>query len=169
MTGTRTLGETSDARQSPASLLMAALDYYSLPFELIPHRPTHTAKAEARAVGVDPADVAKTIVLATPNGYIRVVLPASRRLDLAKARAFLQTEDVLLASEAMLAHDYPEFDLGAVPPIGGDRVDPVVIDRHTAAREWAIFEAGVHNRSLRLKTAALLEIANASVGDLCED
>ncbi|MGZ4335667.1 MAG: aminoacyl-tRNA deacylase [Gaiellaceae bacterium] len=169
MTGTSTLGETSDARQSPTSLLMAALDYYSMPFELIPHRPTHTARAEARAVGVDPEEVAKTIVLATPNGYIRVVLPASGRLDLAKARAFLGTDDVLLASEEMLAHDYPEFDLGAVPPIGGDRVDPVIIDRETAGREWAIFEAGVHDRSLRVKTAGLLEIANASIGDLCED
>jgi Ala-tRNA(Pro) deacylase len=169
MTGTRTLGETTDARQSPTSLLMAALDYYRVPYELIPHRPTHTARAEARAVGVDPEQVAKTIVLATPNGYVRAVLPASCRLDLAKARAFLGTEDVLLASEGMLAYDYPEFDLGAVPPIGGDRVDPVVIDRQTADREWAIFEAGVHNRSLRLKTAGLLAVANASVEDICED
>lgn len=124
MTSTRTFDEASGELRSPPSLLMAALDYYGLPFELIPHRPTRTAREEARAVGVEPADVAKTIVLATPNGYIRVVLPASRRLDLAKARAFLGTEDVLLASEEMLAHDYPEFDLGAVPPIGGTGSTP---------------------------------------------
>ena len=168
MTSMSTLHESSDASQSPASLLTIALDYYGVHYELLEHRPTHTARAEARAVGVDPAEVAKTLVLATPNGYVRAVLPASHRLDLARARAFLRTDDVLLASEEMLAYDYPEFDLGAVPPVGGDRVDPVMVDRRTADREWTIFEAGVHNRSLRLKTADLVRVADASIADLCE-
>lgn len=45
-------------------------------------------------------------------------LPRSRRLH--------------LVSEEDLARDYPEFDLGAVPPIGGGRRDPVVIDSRLA-------------------------------------
>lgn len=169
MTTTSTVDRSTGEEPNPVSLLTVALDYYGVQYELIPHRPTHTARAEARAVGVDPEWVAKTIVLATPNGYVRAVLPASRRLDLAKARAFLRTDDVLLANEDMLAYDYPEFALGAVPPIGGDRLDPVVIDKRTAACDWTIFEAGVHSLSLRLRTAGLMAVANSSIADLSED
>jgi prolyl-tRNA editing enzyme YbaK/EbsC (Cys-tRNA(Pro) deacylase) len=65
----------------------------------------------------------------------------------------------------MLAYDYPEFALGAVPPVGGDRVDLVVIDKRTADCDRAVFEEGVHSLSLRLRTADLMAVANASVAE----
>ena len=169
MTSMSNPGELQESSQDPASLLTVAFDYYGVPYELVPHRPTHTARAEARAVGVDPADVAKTVVLATPNGYVRAVLPASRRLDLAKVRALLNTRDVLLASEEMLAYSYPEFELGAVPPVGGDRIELVLIDQRTADREWTVFEAGVHDHSLRVRSADLVRLADAAVATISQD
>jgi len=169
MTGMANQEELQDSSQAVASLLLIALDFYGVPYELVRHRPTHSARAEARAIGIDPADVAKTVVLATPNGYVRAVLPASRLLDLAKVRALLDTDDVLLATEEMLAYAYPEFELGAVPPVGGDRVDSVLIDRRTADRDWTIFEAGVHDHSLRVKSADLVRLADASVAAISQD
>jgi hypothetical protein len=55
-----------------------------------------------------------------------------------------------------------------VPPVGGNRVDAVLVDRCTIAREWAIFEAGVHDRSIRVKSVALAAIAEARVVDICD-
>ena len=66
-------------------------------YELIPHRRTNTAVGEAEA-HADPSQVAKTIVLSTPDGFVRAVLPASERLDLHKVRHFLGTNDVHLGS-----------------------------------------------------------------------
>ena len=61
----------------PSTLdLVRELDRAQVPYDLIPHERTMTALAEARAVGADPHEVAKTIVpipkSLKKNGCIRV-------------------------------------------------------------------------------------------------
>jgi len=139
-------------------------------YELLPHTHTETAVAEAEALGVSPEDVAKTLVVKVPEGYVRVVLPASARLDLRKLREIHGggRHAVHLATEEDLRRDYAEFELGAVPPVGG-RKDPVVVDSQVARRDSVVIEAGSHNESLRLAAADLVHVARAAVTDLCED
>lgn len=138
-------------------------------YELIPHPRTQSALAEARAVGVDPEHVAKTIVLTTGDGFVRAVLPASRRLDLRKVREVLGDADVELASEQVLVGAYPDFELGAVPPVGGPERDPVLVDEHLRDTASVVLEAGTHEQSVRLKTADLVAAASARFVDMCED
>jgi Ala-tRNA(Pro) deacylase len=140
-------------------------------FELLPHVRTESAVAEAEALGIAPADVAKTLVVTTPDGYVRAVLPASERIDLRKLRRVCSggKKQVHLASEEELARDYPEFDLGAVPPIGGGRRDPVVVDSRLAERDSVVLEAGSHEESVRVPTGDLLRVAEAEVADICLD
>lgn len=147
-----------------------ALAEAEVEYELLPHRHTETAREEAEALGVLPEEVAKTLVLVGPEGYIRVVLPASERLDLRKVRHLFPewARSLRLATEEELARDYAEFELGAVPPIGG-RHEPVVVDRRLAACERLVFEAGSHEESIRLRTDDLLALADARLADLCRD
>jgi Ala-tRNA(Pro) deacylase len=150
--------------------LTRLLDEAEVPYELLPHERTESALAEAHALGIAPADVAKTLVVTIPEGYVRAVLPASERIDLRKlreARGGGGKKKVHLASEEDLARDYAEFDLGAVPPIGGGRRDPVVIDSRLAERDSVILEAGSHEESVRLATAELLRVTEAEVADIC--
>jgi Ala-tRNA(Pro) deacylase len=69
--------------------LTRELERKHVDYEVIPHRRTEAAKDEAAALGVEPGQVAKTVVLMTDTGYIRTVLPASERLDLHKVRELL--------------------------------------------------------------------------------
>ena len=69
--------------------LAGELERKHVDYELIPHRRTEAAKDEATAIGVEPWQVAKTVVLTTDAGYVRTVLPASERLDLHKVRELL--------------------------------------------------------------------------------
>jgi Ala-tRNA(Pro) deacylase len=150
------------------TVITRVLDLARADYELIEHPRTETAAAEAVALGVSTAEVAKTVVLATPEGHLRAVLPASERLDLHRVRELLgEGKAVHLASEEELARSYPMFELGAVPPLGGPS-DPVVVDRHTAERESVIVEAGSHRESLLLKTADLLTLTDARVAEICE-
>jgi Ala-tRNA(Pro) deacylase len=151
--------------------LTGALDAQAVEYELLPHAHTESALAEAQALGVDPADVAKTLVVATAEGYVRAVVPASERLDLRKLSKLLgeQKKEVQLASEEDLARDYGEFDLGAVPPLGGSRRDPVVLDRQLAGRELLVLEAGSHDESIRLSRDDLVRMTGAQVADISED
>jgi Ala-tRNA(Pro) deacylase len=144
------------------------LDADEVPYELIRHKRTETAAAEARELGVPTTHVAKTLVLETPVGFVRAVLPASARLDMRKVRGVLGEKEVRLASEATMAGAYPEFELGAVPPVGGPP-DRVLVDRGLLAGGSIVLEAGSHEGSVRIQIADLVARVHAEVADLCED
>ena len=147
-----------------------ALDEGGAQYELLAHRHTESALAEAEALGVDPAEVGKTLVLRVPEGYIRAVIPANCRVDVRKVRALVGggKKQVHLATEEDLTRDYPEFDLGAVPPVGGAQ-NRVIVDRRLAERDSVVVEAGSHEQSVRIPTAELVRVARAEVVDICED
>jgi Ala-tRNA(Pro) deacylase len=154
-----------------ASDLTRALDGEGVAYELLPHPHTETAAAEAEALGVDPGEVGKTLVLTTPKGSVRAVLPASARLDVRKVREVLGVsgKSVHLLNEEQLRSDYGEFELGAVPPLGGRSRDRVLLDRGLAERESIVVEAGSHDESVRIKTADLVRLTEAEVADICQD
>jgi prolyl-tRNA editing enzyme YbaK/EbsC (Cys-tRNA(Pro) deacylase) len=116
--------------------LTRALDEAGAACELLPHAHTESAVTEAAALGLSPDDVAKTLIVKTHEGYLRAVVQASGRLDERKVRDLISgsKKDVHLATEDDLRRDYPDFDLGTVPPVGGARRDPVIVDSRVAAR-----------------------------------
>ena len=154
---------------SAAQRLVDELERASISYELLDHARTTTAAAEARVLGVASHEVAKTVVLTTPDGFVRAVLPASDRLDLDKLRTIVGTKHVELASEAVLAGAYPEFELGAVPPLTGGDGDRVLVDRRLCESEWVVLEAGTHEKSLRLRTSDLVELTEAQLVDVSRE
>ena len=149
--------------------LAQVLDREGVGYDVIPHSRTESALEEAAAIGVRTGEVAKTLVVKTPDGYARAVLPASERIDMRKLREVLDGgKEIRLATEDELQRDYPEFELGAVPPFGG-RTDTVVVDSRLAGRESVVLEAGSHELSLRVETKGLLALAKARVADVSLD
>jgi Ala-tRNA(Pro) deacylase len=154
-----------------AESLTNALDEAGVRYERLPHAHTESAVAEAKALGVAAAEVAKTLIVKTPGGYVRAVLAADGRIDLRKLRELFggTKKAVHLASEEDLGREYPEFELGAVPPLGGGHDDSVVVDRRLADGASVVLEAGSHEESIRLTTADLLRVTKAQVADICQD
>lgn len=149
---------------APLALALAAA---GVPYELLPHARTETAAAEADALGLPPHEVAKTIVVGTRDGNVRVVLLASDRLDLRKLRELLGAgKEVHLLTEEELGRGYPEFELGAVPPLGGPAGDRVIVDARVADHRTVVLEAGAHDRSVRVATAELVAAATATTADV---
>jgi Ala-tRNA(Pro) deacylase len=146
------------------------LDEAGVDYEVLEHRHTERAADEAAALGVGAEEVAKTLVLATPEGNVRAVLPASERVELRKVGDLVGVggKKVHLVSEADLARDYGEFELGAVPPFGG-KADRVIVDARHAGRDSVVLEAGSHERSVRLKAADLVRLTDAQVGDISRE
>jgi Ala-tRNA(Pro) deacylase len=163
------LGQSKEVRMSYSNALTQALDSSDVAYELLEHAPTDRAADEASALGLRPNEVAKTIVLTTGIGNLRVLLPASERIDMHKLRELLDSgKELHLLTEEAMQRDYPEFELGAVPPLGG-REDAVVVDSRVAALDQVVFEAGSHNRSVRVKTADLISATGARVADVSAD
>lgn len=156
------------ARTAPQRLV-DELERASIAYELVEHARTTTAAAEARVLGLGAHEVAQTVVLTTPEGFVRAALPASYRIDLGKLREILGAEDVELATEAILVGAYPEFELGAVPPLTGGDGDRVLMDRRLCENEWVVVEAGTHEQSLRLRMSDLVALTDARLVDLSQD
>jgi prolyl-tRNA editing enzyme YbaK/EbsC (Cys-tRNA(Pro) deacylase) len=92
------------------------------------HRRVLTSVDEARALGIEVGEVLKTLAVRTGSGYALVVIPASRRLDLHLAREALGDNRARLASEEELGRDFPDYELGALPPLGALLDAPVYVD-----------------------------------------
>jgi Ala-tRNA(Pro) deacylase len=143
------------------------LEKAGVEFDVLQHEHTERAADEATVLGIAPEEVAKTLVLVAQSGNVRAVVPGSERIDLHKVAGVLGIggKKVHLASENDLARDYPEFELGAVPPFAG-REDQVIVDERLATRDSIVLEAGSHDTSVRLKAADLVRLTSAQVADI---
>jgi len=138
-----------------------------IPYEVATHWRSDSARGEAAALGIDPREVAKTIILSTPDGFVRAVVRASDRIDLHKAREVLGAH-VALATERELADGYPEYELGAVPPIVDGHADPIVIDERLRELSAVYIEGGTHEQSLLVRTTDLIDQDRATVAPISE-
>jgi Ala-tRNA(Pro) deacylase len=151
-------------------LLTEKLRARGLEFGLLPHRRTTTAASEARVLGVLPQTVAKIVIAADEEGaHIRAVVPASAHVSISKLAKAVSAQTVTLLREAELVGAFPQFELGAVPPFGGPAGDRVVVDRSLMNQDHVVFDGGVHDTSLRMRTADLIEVADAQTADIAAD
>lgn len=146
--------------------LVKILHEAGVDFELLPHRRTTSAAGEARALGILPQTVAKTLIARSEAGtHWRVVVPASMHVDFVKL-AEVVGSDVRMLTEEELVAAYPQFELGAVPPFGGPGGDKVLVDRRVVEADHVVFDGGVHDTSLRLGSHDLAKVAEAEIVEI---
>ena len=147
----------------------AFLDGEEVPYEVVDHRPTFSAAAEARASGTEPREAAKTLALHDRDGYRMAVIPASHRLDLHRVRELLgATSHLRLATEAELERDFPMFDVGAMPPLGPMMPMPEVVDVHLLYHDTILCAGGDHRHALQLDPRDLVRLCEPRVAAICE-
>jgi Ala-tRNA(Pro) deacylase len=138
-------------------------------FNVVEHPPTYSARQEAEASNVEPQEEAKTLVLHDTGGWRLAVLPASHQLDLHRARRLLgATNHLRLATEAEIGAAFPDYDVGAMPPVGPMLPLPEVVDVRLLYREQIVCSGGDHRHALRIDPRDLLRLAEPRVGDICE-
>ncbi len=142
------------------------LERLGVRFEVLPHERSETSLEEARALGLDPDEVLKVLVLDVESGLALAILPASRRLDLDLAREALGDRHATLASEKEIADVFPEFELGALPALPSMLHVPVVLDPRVLAHRKVTFPAGVQRESVRLETERLLRGATVTIAPI---
>ncbi|MGZ6680621.1 MAG: aminoacyl-tRNA deacylase [Solirubrobacteraceae bacterium] len=136
--------------------------------EIIEHRATYAAGAEAEAIGVPRDRVAKTIVAVDGDRCWLAVIPASRRLDLRRLRNRVGgSRHLRLATEAEIARRFSEFDVGATPPLGSLIGASEVIDPLLLAHDSIVCSGGDHVHAMRLAPGKLVAAADPDVADIC--
>jgi Ala-tRNA(Pro) deacylase len=148
--------------------LSGYLDSTGKLWEPISHPETLSSVDEARALGIDPDEVAKSLVLKSRGGYALAVIPGGHRLDMHKVRDATGDRTTRLASEDDLERDFPDYELGAAPPAPELLNVHGFVDPTVGSREWIVFAAGTHTDSVRMRTADLIGLGDFSEADLVE-
>lgn len=128
-----------------------------LTFQVIPHARACTSIEEALTLGIAVDDILKTVMVKTAGGYAAVIVPASRRLDLALVRAAMKDHQARLATEEELLRDFPDYELGSLPPIGSLLGAPAFVDMAVMVHEVVAFAAGSETRSVRMSRRDLFD------------
>jgi Ala-tRNA(Pro) deacylase len=133
------------------------LEAHCVPFEPIAHQQVYSSIAEARALGIDASEVLKTVAVRVASGYALMAIPATCRLDMHLVQAAVGDRHARLATEEELLRDFPDFELGALPPLGSLLGAPLYVDQEVLQRETVVFAAGSQTESVQLRMADLLQ------------
>jgi Ala-tRNA(Pro) deacylase len=149
--------------------LTTYLREHHVPYQIQQHREAFTAQEVAASEHVPGRLVAKVVVIFADGQKALLVLPAPHRVNLAQAAQALGAAEVRLAHEEEFAANFPDCELGAMPPFGNLYGLPVYVDRSLTADDRLVCQAGTHTTTLtvaypdfaRLVEPVVLDFASA--------
>ena len=126
---------------------------------------TATVLEAARALGVEPGRIAKTLAIRVNGEVALLVARGDARLDNAKTKAaFGGRPRMLGAAEALEATGHP---IGGVSPFGLATPLPIWLDRSLLSYETVFPAAGSLNSSVRVSPSRLADLLGARWTDVC--
>jgi prolyl-tRNA editing enzyme YbaK/EbsC (Cys-tRNA(Pro) deacylase) len=157
----------SPATERGFALTRRFLEEHGVAHRVIEHPPTYTAEADARASHLPLEQTAKSVVVKCGEIDALAVIPAAHRLDLAKLAVAMGGTPAALADEAEMARAFPDYEVGAEPPIGPLVNAPVVIDKSLLGHDEVVCAGGDHRHSLLLDPLQLARVSDATIAEIC--
>jgi Cys-tRNA(Pro) deacylase len=131
-------------------------------------QPTPTAEAAAKAAGVDPSQIVKSLVFVCDGRPVVAMIPGDRRADRHKiARAVAAGKARVAKPEEVVSAT--GFAPGGVAPFPLPEATTVLLDRSLLVHEAVWVGAGSDNHMARLVPAELLRLTRARQMDAVED
>jgi Cys-tRNA(Pro)/Cys-tRNA(Cys) deacylase len=144
-----------------AKLAKAGIAFSLHPYEHDPRAQAYGEEA-ARALGVEPGRIFKTLIATVDGTLACAVVPVAGRLDLKVFAAALGGKRAELAEPAAAARA-TGYVVGGISPIGQKARLRVVVDASAEAFETVYVSAGRRGLQVQLSPADLVRAAEASV------
>lgn len=148
-------------------VLRQRLDSAGIRYRVIAHEPRVTAQETARAAHVPGRQFAKAVLLRARSDsqtqYVIAALPASEEVDMQRLGAALG-QAVELATEQEYAERFPEYDVGAAPPLGDGQAMPVVADACLQGG-LVVMNGGTHTDLVEMPWPDFVRLAHPEVVD----
>jgi Ala-tRNA(Pro) deacylase len=126
----------------------------AIPYQTHHHARAITAQEVAATEHVPGRMFAKTVIVTTDGGELRMLaLPAPYHVNPQKAAAALGASEAHLAEEERFARTFPDCEVGAMPPFGNLYGVPVCVDEALAEDETIVFRAGTHTDTMSVAYA----------------
>jgi Cys-tRNA(Pro)/Cys-tRNA(Cys) deacylase len=124
-------------------------------------RPSYGQEA-AEALGVDPAQVFKTLIATADTRLVAALVPVGRELDLKRLAVAAGSRKAALA-DPVAAERATGYVTGGISPLGGRRALPTFIDVSVGDHEIVYVSAGRRGLQLALAPDDLVRLTGANV------
>lgn len=131
--------------------LKTYLNNQGVEFTTINHPRAYTAMEVAQLAHVRGKDMAKSVVIRVDGRLAMAVLPATQRVHLRRLRKATGATRVEIAHERDFEGDFPDCELGAMPPFGNLYGMEVYVDPHLAEDDEIAFNAGSHTELVKVR------------------
>jgi Ala-tRNA(Pro) deacylase len=118
------------------------LDARNLKYVVVSHSPAFTAQEIAASLHVPGREMAKTVVIKSPDGLALCVLRAMDKVDVERVAAQLGATYARLATEEEFQSHFPDCEMGAMPPFGNLYGIPTLVDEALSLDREIVFNAG---------------------------
>lgn len=126
------------------------LSDHQVSFQEILHPPAYRAQRRAKMLRVSGRHVARCALLATSQGFLVAILPATHRMD-----AFLLERNLpgfsRMATEPEIADIFRDCEWGVVAPFGSLYGIATILDESIRPEDTIHFEGPLHSTALRLR------------------
>jgi Cys-tRNA(Pro) deacylase len=126
---------------------------------------TRTAQDAAAAIGVDVAQIVKSLAFKVDDRIVMALVSGPDRLDEAKLAA-AAGGDVVTRADADAVRAATGYPIGGVPPFGHRSPLPTFVDRHLLDHDEVWAAAGTPRHVFAITPADLVRLAGAPPADL---
>lgn len=134
----------------PVEKLKVYLNDNNVKYLTITHSPAYTAQEIAAKAHIPGRELAKTVMVKVDGKLAMAVLPASFKVDFEQLKKNIGTGNVELANEKEFENEFPDCDLGAMPPFGNLYGMDVYITDNLAKEEEIVFNACSYNELIKM-------------------
>ncbi|MGE3920431.1 MAG: aminoacyl-tRNA deacylase [Gammaproteobacteria bacterium] len=136
------------------------LDHEHIRYKCIKHSPSITAQETAQSAHIHGKELAKTVIVKIGDKLAMVVLTANDKVNFSHLTQSLGGKPIQLASEREFRDQFPNCELGAMPPFGNLYGMEVFVDRKLSEDPEIAFNAGSHSELIRMAYADFAKVVH---------
>jgi Ala-tRNA(Pro) deacylase len=140
-----------------ASKIQDYMTQHGVEYQVLSHPHSHSSMETAQLAGIPGVRLMKSVVLEDDDGFVMAVLPSTHHVRLGHLSRELNRR-LHLATEDELPRLFGDCELGAIPPLGLAYGMRTVIDDAVADAPEIYFEAGDHERLIRMSGPTFMSL-----------
>jgi len=141
------------------------LDKHGVDYEELAHKTVYTAYDAANTLKKSLKEIAKTILIEADKTHVLVVLPADKKIDMAKLKKALGVKSVKIPDEKVMIKVL-KVKPGALSSFGKLHNLEVLVDKAMLGTKQAVLSAGSFTDSVLMKVQDLIRIEEAQLADI---
>ena len=135
----------------PLTKIKEFLDENKVKYVIIKHSPAYTSQEIAASAHISGKELAKAVMVKIDGQMAMAVLPASYKISFDHLKEALNTKKIRLAYEQEFIDNFPDCEVGAMPPFGNLYDMNVYVAESLAEDEEIAFNACTHTELIKMK------------------